>query len=187
MATYIRYCRECREEYQPHMTQCLDCGGALAERLEGEAPQHQVMPEAEAERETSLPPGEYRRVGDGGLSAQVVEPLVKGFAETGIPVKVESTGYGLCLSVRDEDRAAVVAVLERQGVIPIQPDAAVPAVAAEGGPCPACGAHLKPGIVECPECGLLLGAAACERCEAGLSPADEVCPVCGHSRDQDAR
>ena len=56
------------------------------------------------------------------------------------------------------------------------------AVAAEGGPCPACGAHLEPGMVECPECGLLLGGVACQRCEAELSPGDEACPVCGHSR-----
>ena len=187
MAASIRYCPACREEYQPHMTHCLDCGGDLALRLEGEAPVYRAVPEAEAETEASLPPGEYRRVGDAGLPARVVESLVEGFVAAGIPVKVESTGYGLCLSVRDEDRAAVVAALEREGVIPVQPDAAVPAVAAEGGPCPACGARLEPGIVECPECGLLLGGVACEKCEAELSPADEACPQCGQSRDEDAR
>jgi hypothetical protein len=187
MPTYIRYCPACREEYQPHMTQCLDCGGVLEERMEGEPPRYHAMPEAEAEAESGLPPGEYRRVGDGGLPAHVVEPLVKGFVEAGIPVKVESTGYGLCLSVRDEDRAEVIAALERRGVIPIQPDAAVPAVAVEGGPCPACGGHLKPGIAECPECGLRLGAAACSRCEAELSPGDEICAACGHAQDSDAR
>src|SRR6185503_548832 len=182
MASSIRYCPECREEYQPHMTRCLDCGGALEEGLEGQAPRDRATPQAEAEPETSLPPGEYRRVGE-SLSAQVVDPLVKGFAAAGIPVKVESLGYGLWLSVRDEDRAAVVAVLEREGVIPVQPDATVPAVAAEGGPCPACGAHLEPKVVECPDCGLLLGAVACEKCEAELSAADETCPACGHPRE----
>ena len=185
MATYIRYCPACREEYQPHMTQCLDCGGVLAERLEGEAPVYRAMPEAEAEAENGLPPGEYRRVGE-PLPAHVMDPLVKGFAEAGVPVKLETTGYGLYLSVRDEDRAAVVAALEREGVIPVQPDAAAPAVAAEGGPCPACGARLEAGILECPECGLLLGGAACEKCEAELSPADEACPKCGQPRGEDA-
>ena len=186
MATYIRYCPACREEYQPHMTHCLDCGGALKERLDGEAPEYHPTPEGEAEGESRPPPGEYRRVGDGGLSAQVAEPLVRGFAEAGIPVRVESLGYGLCLSVRDEDRAAVVAVLVREGLMPNQPDETGPTVAAEGGPCPACGAHLDPGRVECPECGLLLRAAACEQCEAELSSDDEVCRGCGHPRDPEA-
>jgi double zinc ribbon protein len=182
MGAYIRYCPACGEEYQPHMTHCLDCGAVLKERLEGEAPEPPEAPETEVE-DAMLPPGEYRRVGGGALSARVLEPLVKEFAETGIPVKVESTGYDLYLSVRDEDRAAVVAVLVREGVMPVQPDQAVLAVPTEAGSCPACGARIDRGIVECPECGLLLGADSCEGCGAELSPADEACPACGRSRD----
>jgi double zinc ribbon protein len=182
MVISIRYCPACREEYQAHMTQCLDCGGALKERLEGEAPEYQEAPGAEPEAATVLPPGEYRRVGD-VMSSRVVDPLVRRFVETGIPVKVESFGYGLSLSVRDEDRAAVVAVLAGEGVMPVQPDATVAAVAAEGGPCPACKTRLQPGNLECPECGLRLGADPCESCGADLSTADEACPACGHSRE----
>ena len=33
--TYVRYCPDCGEEYQPHMTQCIDCGTALKEKLDG--------------------------------------------------------------------------------------------------------------------------------------------------------
>jgi len=184
MGAYLRYCPDCREEYQPHMTHCLDCGGPLKEKLDGEEVDYGALPDSAPEPEpgSSLPPGEYRSVAS-GLSAQVLEPVVKLLVEGRIPVKVESLSYGLTLSVRDEDRSAVIAILEREGAIPAQPDAASPAVAAEGGPCPACGSHLAPGTVECPECGLLLGSAGCDRCGAELSPTDEKCPACGHALD----
>ena len=126
-----------------------------------------------------MPPGDYAKVAD-VISAQAAEPVVKLFVAARIPVKVESSGYGLSLSSRREDRAAVLAILEREGVIPKQSDA--PAVAAEGGPCPACSTHVKAGTVECPECGLLLGA-VCEGCGAELSSSDEACPACGHRLD----
>jgi hypothetical protein len=178
MASYLRYCPDCGEEYQPHMTQCIDCGTALKEKLEGaETPPLNAPPEGEAL--PSLPPGDYLRVAD-GLTAQAVEPVVRLFVAERIPVKVESSGYGLILSARSEDRAAVVAILEREGVIPKQSDA--PAVAAEGGPCPACGTHIKPGTVECLECGLLLGA-FCESCGEGVSPSDDACAGCGRRLD----
>jgi hypothetical protein len=177
MSTYVRYCPDCGEEYQPHMTECLDCGTALKEKLDGaETPDLSGPPEVEPE--PSLPPGDYQRVAD-GLTAQAVEPVVKLFVRERVPVKVESHGYGLSLSARREDRAAVMAILEREGVIPRQSD--VPVVAADGGPCPACGTHIKPGTVECVECGLLLGA-FCE-CGEALSPGDDVCAACGRRLD----
>ena len=175
MDIYLRYCPDCGEEYQPHMTHCIDCGTALQERLEGHSPAYEPPPEPEPA--PALPPGEYGRVAS-DLSAQTVEPLVKLFVAAGIPVKVESAGYGLFLSARPEDRPAVVAILEREGVIPKQSDETA-VVAADGGPCPACGTHVSPGTFECPECGLLLGASACEKCGEALSPADETCPSCG--------
>ena len=104
--TYVRYCPDCGEEYQPHMTQCLDCGTALKEKLDGaETPEMNAPPEVEPA--PRLPPGDYERVAD-GLTAQSVEPVVKLFVSERIPVKVESSGYGLRLSARREDRAAVV-------------------------------------------------------------------------------
>jgi hypothetical protein len=175
--TYIRYCPDCGEEYQPHMTACLDCGTALQEKLDGaETPELDAPPEMVPE--PSLPPGDYLRVAH-GLTAQAVEPVVRLFVAARIPVKVESIGYGLTLSARSEDRPAVVEILEREGVIPRQSDA--PGVAADGGPCPACGTHINPGTVECLECGLLLGA-FCE-CGEGLSPGDDVCAACGRRLD----
>jgi hypothetical protein len=175
MDIYLRYCPDCGEEYQPHMTHCIDCGAALLERLAGDAPVY--APPTEPERAPALPAGEYGRVAS-DLSAQTVEPLVKLFVAAGIPVKVESVGYGLSLSARQEDRPAVVAILEREGAIPKQSDETA-VVTAEGGPCPACGTHISPGTFECAECGLLLGASECEKCGEALSPADEACPSCG--------
>lgn len=177
MEPYVRYCPDCGEEYQPHMTQCIDCGTALVDRLDRDVPKPQVPPEPEPE--ASIPPGDYRPV-TGGLTAQAVEPVVKLLAAAGIPVKVESRGYDLFLSARLQDRPAVIAILEREGVISEQPDAGAPAIGADGGPCPACGVHMAPGTVECPECGLSLGTPACESCGAELSPADHACPACGH-------
>lgn len=175
---YLRYCPECGEEYQPHVTHCIDCGTGLQEKLDGEA----VVVEAPREEPAppDLPPGEYARVAH-GLSATTAEPLVRLFVAARIPVKVESVGYGLTLSARLEDHPAVIAILEREGVLPAQPDSSSAAVAREGGPCPACGASLEPGIVECAECGLTLGGSGCENCGEELGPADESCPACGHA------
>jgi hypothetical protein len=156
------------------MTLCLDCGSELKEKPEGEAAY--VAPPQEAE--PPLPPGEYAVVTD-GLSATAAESLVRLFVESGIPVKVGTIGHGLCLSCRAEDRPAVVTILEREGVIPAQPDSGAPAVAAAGGPCPACSTHIGPGILQCPECGLQLGGTACDRCGAELPAGDEACPGCG--------
>jgi hypothetical protein len=175
MNAYLRYCPECGEEYQPHMTRCIDCGAALKEKMDGDAV---VLEAPREEPEPNLPPGEYGQVAH-GLAAQTAEPLVRLFVAARIPVKVESTGYGLTLSARPEDRPAVIAILEREGVLPIQPDATAPAVAKDGGPCPACGVQIRPGTVECAECGLLLGGASCESCGAELSPTDPSCPGCG--------
>jgi len=174
--TYLRYCPECGEEYQPHMTHCLDCGSPLEEKLDGEP----VMLEAPREQEApDLPPGDYARVAH-GLSAQTAELLVRLFVAARIPVKVESVGYGLTLSARLEDHPAVIAILEREGVLPAQPDGSAPAVAKDGGPCPACGADIEAGTVECAECGLTFGGSSCQSCGAEMDPADESCPACGH-------
>jgi hypothetical protein len=173
--TYLRWCPACGEEYQPHMTECLDCGVALEDKQEGAS-----RPVEPPVVESSLPPVDYRVIAD-GLSGPTVEPLVQTFISAGIPVKVESAGYGLRLSARSQERAAAMAILEREGLIPQQPEPSAPAVAAEGGPCPACGTVIRPGTFECAECGLALGgAASCESCGVEVSADDAACPACGH-------
>jgi hypothetical protein len=176
---YVRYCPDCGEEYQPHMTQCIDCGSALLERLEHEAPQLRASSGAEENTPENIPPGDYLTMAD-GLSAERAEAVVHLLVQAGIPVKVQAKGYGLCLSARMADRSAVVEILEREGAIPKQPEATAPVVGADGGPCPACGARIKPGAVECVDCGLRIGGVECENCGAELSPADTMCPACAN-------
>ena len=177
MDAYLRYCPDCGEEYQPHMTKCVECGGVLQDMREGHVPETPPAPEIEP----TLPPGEYVLVAD-GLSRELVETVVRRLVEARIPVKVGTRGHGLNVSARDEDRAAVVAALERAGAIPEQPEAGAPAVATDGGPCPACGTSVPAGTVECPECGLRLSA-ACENCGADPGGEDHVCRACGEPLD----
>lgn len=175
MTEVVRSCPDCGEEYQPHVTTCVECGGVLEDKLADDAPEEDGLPPVDP----NLPPGEYRKVAD-GLTAATAERLVKLFIGAGIPVMVESLGYGLCVSSRFEDRPEVLAMLEREGVIPKPSDAEAPAVGTEGGACPACGTPVPAGSLECPDCGLLLGGAGCESCGAELAPSDQACPACGH-------
>lgn len=107
MEVYLRYCPDCGEEYQPHMTRCIECGAALRDLLEGE------VPDVAAQRpvEPSLPPGDYRELID-GLAGSTAHRLVQLCASAGIPVKVASARSGLGLSARAEERPAVLAILE---------------------------------------------------------------------------
>ena len=88
MAVYVRYCPDCGQEYQPHMTECVECGRALEEKLEGAVPD--ASPPVETvETEPTLPPGDYGVVAD-SLSATMLDPLVQQFVAAGIPTKVEA-------------------------------------------------------------------------------------------------
>jgi hypothetical protein len=165
------------------MTRCVECGTALKDMLEDEAPQYDP-PKPPASEEPLLPPGEYRSIA-GSLSSSMVSSLMRHFDAAGIPIKVESHGYTLRLSAREEDVPAAMAILAREEVVPKQPDATEPAVATEGGPCPACGTEIEPATSDCPECGLSLGGGplSCEGCGAELSPADLACPACGRRQE----
>jgi len=135
------------------MVQCIECGTALKDMLEDEAPEYDP-PKAE---EPLLPEGDYTPVASDVASA-TASRLMRLFRRAGIPLKVEAQGYNMRLSVRSEDVPAAIAILAEERVLPEQADTGA-AVAAEGGPCPACGAQVAPGSLECPDCGLQLGAA----------------------------
>ena len=42
MQVHIRVCRECGEEYRPHIVSCADCGGELEDVYEDELGKHKV-------------------------------------------------------------------------------------------------------------------------------------------------
>jgi hypothetical protein len=134
------------------MTVCIECGTALKDMLEDEAPVY----DAPKPEEPLLPEGEYTPIA-GDVASATASRLMRLFRRAGIPLKVEAYGYNMRLSVRSEDMPAAVAILAEQGVLPEQSDSGA-AVAAEGGPCPACAAQVAPGSLECPDCGLQLGA-----------------------------
>ena len=135
------------------MVQCIECGTALKDMLEDEAPEYDP-PKLE---QPLLPEGEYTQVA-GDVPSATASRLMRLFRRAGIPLKVEAAGYNMRLSVRSEEAGAAIAILAEEGVLPEQADAGA-AVAAEGGPCPACGAQVAAGSLECPDCGLQLGAA----------------------------
>ena len=140
------------------MVRCVECGAALKDMLEDEEPQYDP-PKGE---EPLLPPGEYEPIAD-GVASETVSGLMAQFHQAGIPIKVEAYGYAMRLSARSEEMAAAREILVREGVLPDVPEGAHRAVAAEGGPCPACGTEVPPGTLECPDCGLQLGSEEAEQ------------------------
>jgi hypothetical protein len=161
------------------MVTCIECGTPLKEMLEDQPPEYDEPKGAEP----LLPPGEYRPLASGVESA-TASRVMRLFKKAGLPLKVESHGYTMVLSVREEDVPSAVAILQRAGVLPELPDGSETAVAAEGGPCPACGTQVAAGTEQCPECGLQLSAAdePCAKCGRTLAATDEDCPDCGQRR-----
>jgi hypothetical protein len=176
----IRRCPECSEEFQPHIVRCSDCGALLEAAFEGDA-----SPDERGDLRESAPPlPEYARILD-GLSPAMAELAAQHLSAAGIPVALTSHyRYGLRLGVKAEDAVTAIAILEREGIVPKQPDASEAAVAAEGGPCPACGDDVAPGTAVCPGCGLrLAGGVPCRHCGAELPPPIGECPECGKEQD----
>jgi hypothetical protein len=161
------------------MTVCIECGTALKDMLEDEKPEY----DEEKPQEPLLPEGDYRPVAS-GVEAGTAARLMKLFRRSGIPLKVEPHGYTMVLSARQEDFAGALGILQRAGVLPEPAEGLDKAVAAEGGPCPACGTEVRAGTAQCPECGLQLSASdePCEKCGAVLAATDEDCPACGQRR-----
>ena len=161
------------------MVTCIECGTALKDMLEDQPPEY----DEPKGQEPLLPPGDYRPIA-GGVEAATASRIMRLFKRAGMPLKVESHGYTMLLSAREEDVAAAVAILQREGVLPEPPEGSATAVAAEGGPCPACGTEVGAGIEQCPECGLQLSAEdePCVKCGAVLAATDEDCPACGQRR-----
>jgi hypothetical protein len=164
MPVHVRVCRECGEEYRPGVIRCADCGGELEDRFDGAG-----APPPAAE-ETSPALAEHRAVFVTHRAADLV-PLAERLREAGIvhrlaefPGRGEGAPARYALFVQEASSAAALAALADL-VAPHEDRAAVHGIEtrfdAEHGyrECPACGAHVAPRTVECPECGLVLGAA----------------------------
>lgn len=163
----------------PHVVNCSDCGAPLVSAVEGEetpAPAGAPPPEA---------PAEYVSVVS-GLTSEAAAEAARHFAAAGIAfaTALDARRGGMRLGVGRERVREAMEILEREDIVPRQPDSAEGAVALEGGPCPACGEHVLPGTAECPGCGLHLSSPApeCGHCGAELDPAFDACPECGQER-----
>jgi hypothetical protein len=177
---HVRYCVSCEEEFRPEIVRCSDCGGDLEDRYEeengeGRGPANAAETAADLEE----PPAEYLPV-FGCRDSQSLKEAAACLAAARIPFRASGSSTGFRLLVRKADESAAgVALQGREGTLAVTDDAQ-PSVSAEGGPCPACGANVPAGALECPECALVVGAEAarCESCGTALGPGDVQCPMC---------
>jgi predicted amidophosphoribosyltransferase len=171
----VRYCPECREEFQPHVVTCSDCGGPLEDRDDTETAQSPAGPDEEPEDAAipgAVPVFDTADTGD-------VHAAADALAGAAVPFDVKGSRRGLQVRVAAEDRERARSVLATAGLV--GPDDGSPAVALTGGACPACGAQVAPGAESCPECDLQLagGELSCPGCGAAVPPDAERCPGCG--------
>ncbi len=171
----IRYCPECDEEFQPHIERCSDCGGALESRSDEDLARERQEQDSE-----SLPTPEEAVIVVRGVEAAEARAIAFDLHAAGIPFWLRGGRRGIDVHVKSDDRQAATAILERAGILPAQSSSDV-AVAETGGPCPACGANVAAGIVECPTCGLAFAfeTAVCGDCGEEVPPGSERCPDCG--------
>jgi ribosomal protein L32 len=162
MNDHVRVCRECGEEYRPHVVRCADCGGELEDHYEGEGEAKLAHP---APEETAAELAGYRVLFMTPRAADLV-PLAERLRDTRVeyrlaeqPAPAEGAPPRYALLVRDADAAGALAALA-DIVAPHEDTAGVDAVETRFDPgrgyvqCPACGAEALPGATECVECGL---------------------------------
>jgi hypothetical protein len=115
------------------------------------------------------------------LSSEAARQAAERLRAAGIPFGLEGHGYGLRLGVKAEDFDAATAMLEQEDILPKRADPSEPAVALEGGPCPACGDRVAAGAAECPGCGLGLAgpAVTCLKCGGEIDGVSTLCRACG--------
>jgi hypothetical protein len=154
MGERFKVCRSCGSEFVARVEACLDCGGPLEEVVAGGAADVGAPAAAPPEDEATTP----LREGEPAFLRDLAERLTA----AGVPHRLAVSGD--CTSgcrtryavyVRPADRAAALEV-DRAFYAAAVPDGDR-AVALDAEGCPACGAAQPPAVVECPECGLVLG------------------------------
>jgi len=154
---HTRYCTNCGEEFRPEILRCSDCGGELEDRYEEEGAEGRpIATPTAAAPEAPEAPDEYHAVFQSVDSAPIKE-AADVLAAAGLRFRVTAGGSGFTLLVRSVDVPAASAALSGKEGSLVSADVP-PSVGAEGGACPACGSSVAAGVLECPECGLVVGA-----------------------------
>lgn len=180
---HVRTCVECGEEYQPDAMICTDCGGRLQDRLDDGGSRPAVPDSSPAEsapdpdaafterivREdvaTDLVTAADRLV-DKGIECRVwpaQRPKRAAFALAdddgrGDAALAPGPGYWLWVTAADRDRALAVLGLSAAA----EAEANAHGEGSGGSrACPACGAAVPSGVIDCPECNLAVGDDAAE-------------------------
>jgi ribosomal protein L40E len=153
---HIQVCPQCGSEFQPHVTQCIDCGSATETRLESPlAGLEAAAPEVRDD--LSVPTEDDAcsvRVGD----FDAARDLAAWLEEHGVSCRVRRhpanrRAYTVWVAPEDLERALA---LDREQFAAQVPDAPDMPIELPADRCPACGAQLAPTAPECPDCGLVV-------------------------------
>ncbi len=152
---HIQVCPKCGSEFQPHVTQCIDCGSATETRLESPLA---GLEAASEERDEFSVPGEGEacsvRVGDYPAALDLAAWLEEHRVSCRVrrhPANCRS--YTVWVAPEDLERALA---LDRENFATQVPDAPDMPIELPADRCPACGARIAPTASECPDCGLVV-------------------------------
>ena len=145
---HVRVCVECGEEYRPDIVACADCGGQLEDRHEDGDRTVVAQPAGSAPG----PDAAFTETVSQAKAATDLTADADSLIEAGLEVRVRPVpegGYRLLVTAPDLERAlSILGLLAEEGA---------PSAEGTAQSCPACGVAVRPGVVECPECGLGLG------------------------------
>jgi hypothetical protein len=154
---YIQVCPRCGSEFQPHVTQCIDCGGATETRWDDGL---STSPEAAPVEpdELSVPSEDEAcsvRVGDFDSARDLAAWLEEHGVACSVTRELADRRHYYVVWVAPEDLERALA-LDREEFAARVPDAPDMPIELPPDRCPACGAGLPPTAPECPECGLVV-------------------------------
>ena len=182
---HVRYCPNCRTDYRPEISVCVDCGGDLVDRDDTEE-----MPGSETE---TADPGDTLPEGFAPLDyraavARELSPIADALLAEGIDCRIRENVHGAQVTgyrifVHEDHRENAMRIVERATA----PEDGAVDLSAGFDPergyarCPACGSDLAERATECPECGLPLATAqlTCPECGTGLDANADHCSHCG--------
>jgi ribosomal protein L40E len=178
----IKICSKCGAEYSPEALMCADCGGELIWPNEYEK---RFVPLADQEAQVLIREGSLRYLKElgGHLGTDGIRSEIRFHGEVPGACPTAKVRFGLYVPVADE---AVAKEIDRRHWLHGAPEHAASFKYEEQelqGVCPACSHTLPEKAVECPECGLVVGAdgemATCPACDAEVGDEVDKCPKCG--------